>query len=134
MINQRKNHLILKIIPITLALMFITSGCERALTKVSEPDEEIKSFQQAIEKGDINSVKRLIAEGVNVNATDEEDQSALHIAVGYNHKDIAVARLGFNSNARSQQRIAINSSNIPRATSSRTSPDSLSQNHTFANS
>jgi hypothetical protein len=30
--NQRKNHSILKVILITLALMFIVSGCERTST------------------------------------------------------------------------------------------------------
>ncbi|MFC1762992.1 ankyrin repeat domain-containing protein [Planctomycetota bacterium] len=56
------------------------------LTTVKPP---VKSLHQAAADGDIDWVKQLIAQGADVNAKDENDQTVLHRAVENGQRDVA---------------------------------------------
>lgn len=78
--NQNKNHSILEVVLMVLALLFTAIGCERRLTKSPESAKQIKSLHDAAADGDIEQVKLLISKGADVNAEDEEKKTPLHSA------------------------------------------------------
>jgi ankyrin repeat protein len=79
--NRNKIHSMLEITLITLALIFVTSGCKKDLTKVPELNKETKSLHQAAADGDIEQIKLLIQKGADVNARDGERNTPLEYAI-----------------------------------------------------
>ena len=63
--------------------------------------ESGEPLHEAVKRGNIDMVKRLIEEGANVDARDENNDTPLFIAVGHSHKDIAELLIlkGANVNA-----------------------------------
>ena len=82
--NQSKTLSILKITFITLALMFVTGGCERTLIKVPETDEETKSIHQAVVDRDIKQIKLLLSKGIDINTKDYRGRTPLHLVLDVN--------------------------------------------------
>ncbi len=66
----------------------------------SNRDINAKLFQ-AVKKGDINEVRRLISEEANVNAEDDDEKTPLHFAAENGHEEVVKALLnkGANVNA-----------------------------------
>ena len=73
-----------KLCRLLLLLLFMSVGCEKKLTKSTEPaelTEPTKSLHQAAADGDLEIVKSLISKGADVNAKDERENTPLCYAV-----------------------------------------------------
>lgn len=67
-----------------------------------------KTLHQAAEDGDLAEVKRLIAEGADVNLKDEDGGTALRIAAVYDHTDIVELLIDKGANVNAPNRDGLN--------------------------
>ena len=79
--------LVLAMVTVPTALVLTARAKTEAATEHAE--KRYESLFEAAKAGDLAEVKRLIAEGADVNVKDEDGETALYKATGYNHKDIA---------------------------------------------
>jgi len=81
------------IILLLVALLTVPIGCalksrSRTETATEFEDKPTKSLRQAAKDGDLERLKKLIAEGADVNATDEKGWTPLHLASYRGHADV----------------------------------------------
>ncbi len=89
----KRPSLVAAIIVMLLALLTVPIGCvltKRAETKTTIDFMEVSNnpFHQAVAKGDIEQVKKLLADGADVNTRDERSQTPLHYAARGGHEEI----------------------------------------------
>lgn len=82
-INIEKNKIINRYLIIALVIISLLSSILYTQSKQTQKDE----FFKAIDKGDTNTINKLIKEGIDVNLKDEKGFSALHRAVYENQID-----------------------------------------------
>lgn len=61
-----------------------------------------EDFLDTAAKGDFSRIKSLLAHGTNINMTNLQEETALHLAVKYGHKRIALILLAHDANVEAQ--------------------------------
>ena len=91
---------------LVLAVLIIIGGCATT-PKTQEEREGVEPevFFRSVMNGDFAEVKRLIEEGVDINARDNEGHTTLMYAAGYGHTEVAKLLIeeGADINARDNE-------------------------------
>jgi len=85
-----KTRMLVSILILVLAVLIIIGGCETT-PKTQEEREDVNQevFFQAVKSGDYAEVKRLIEEGADVNAQNNDGWTALMWATHYGYPEFA---------------------------------------------